>query len=424
MEYLSEDHAKLLLTKEWLVKTDSDSSTPYLLKFYSSTIDLTCCVLITDTKNVWGEVLTSSQLARRWRDCNQLNSTSFADTDEEDAWRIECLEFLSTVHTIGGIAELSFERVKSHFSDLAFAVGTDSFRWRWETFNVGPKLSADVLSKHLILPMISMTHLAFSSTDPLATTTEAEMEKSVDKLGRTARRTLDTHVKNALSRPLLATTLRRITAMFNFVPELPRVVADSATPDLTPPSPPTASRVPPALKLPPRRTVSPPPVHGFLAESSTQNRSNGQTKPVSRIKPASQAKPASRAPSKVPLADDSVTEEEPEEVEWPTSGGKGEAIQDRRSTPPRDNSPGLSVPSKRATTDQSPPPQSPDSPKGSNLPASSSPLPPPKKMKRAQVSSSSDEEDSEDERKKRLARLKGNTARGAKQPLKRGGKRF
>ncbi len=87
--------------------------------------------------------------------------------------------------------------------------------------------------------MISMTHLAFSSTDPLATTTEAEMEKvcgnlshaaifaqspfcrqSVDKLGRTARRTLDTHVKNALSRPLLATTLRRITAMFNFVPEL------------------------------------------------------------------------------------------------------------------------------------------------------------------------------------------------------------
>lgn len=100
-------------------------------------------------------------------------------------------------------------------------------------------MSADILSKHLILPMISMTHLAFSSADPLGTTSEKDMEKvrrafphaessaqlllspqSVDKLGRTARRTLDTHVRNALSRPLLATTLRRITAMFNFVPDL------------------------------------------------------------------------------------------------------------------------------------------------------------------------------------------------------------
>ncbi len=26
-----QDHAKLLLTKEWLVKVDSESSTPYLL---------------------------------------------------------------------------------------------------------------------------------------------------------------------------------------------------------------------------------------------------------------------------------------------------------------------------------------------------------------------------------------------------------
>ena len=69
---------KLLLTKEWLVKTDNESSTPYLLvrlthtylsiranlvqrhtrcqqKFYASTVDLTCCVLITDTKSAWGE---------------------------------------------------------------------------------------------------------------------------------------------------------------------------------------------------------------------------------------------------------------------------------------------------------------------------------------------------------------------------------
>ena len=44
--------------------------------------------------------------------------------------------------------------------------------------------------------------------------------QAVDKIGRTARRTVDTHIKNALSKPRVATTLRRMTAMFNFVPDL------------------------------------------------------------------------------------------------------------------------------------------------------------------------------------------------------------
>jgi hypothetical protein len=44
--------------------------------------------------------------------------------------------------------------------------------------------------------------------------------QAVDKIGRTARRTADTHIKNALSKPRVATTLRRMTAMFNFVPDL------------------------------------------------------------------------------------------------------------------------------------------------------------------------------------------------------------
>lgn len=55
MEYLSQQHYQLLLNKEWLVKIDSDKSTPYLLKFYSSSVNFDCCLLITDTRNVWGE---------------------------------------------------------------------------------------------------------------------------------------------------------------------------------------------------------------------------------------------------------------------------------------------------------------------------------------------------------------------------------
>lgn len=39
-------------------------------------------------------------------------------------------------------------------------------------------------------------------------------------MGRTARRTVDTHIRNAMSKPLVATALRRMTAMFNFIPDL------------------------------------------------------------------------------------------------------------------------------------------------------------------------------------------------------------
>ena len=60
-------------------------------------------------------VLTSNQIARRGRDCNPQKSESFAEEDEE-ARRIRCLEFLTLAHSIGGLAELSFELVKSNFS--------------------------------------------------------------------------------------------------------------------------------------------------------------------------------------------------------------------------------------------------------------------------------------------------------------------
>lgn len=38
-------------------------------------------------------------------------------------------------------------------------------------------MSADILSKQLILPLISVTHLAFSSADPVNEMSEADLEK-------------------------------------------------------------------------------------------------------------------------------------------------------------------------------------------------------------------------------------------------------
>ncbi|KAI9000566.1 hypothetical protein BD414DRAFT_518797 [Trametes punicea] len=406
MEYLSEDHANLLLAKEWLVKVDNDTSTPYLFKFYASTVDLTCIILITDTKSVWGEVLSSNQIARRWRECNQHDAAAPASQADEESWRANCLEFLAVLHSLGGVAELNFELAKSKYSDLAFELRSDPFRWRWETFNVGPKLSATILSKHLIMPLISVTHLAFSSPEVIGSLSEIELEKSTDRIGRIARRTVDTHVKSTLSKPIVATTLRRMTAVFNFVPEPPRIVADVRAPELIPPSPPAASRA--ALESPLRRATSP---------SSTLRK-------LSSAEGSSAEVAARPTPPQLPQDDDSVTEEEPDEDESPPPIRKGkDAAKDQRSVITSTGSPTQSAPSKRATPDQPLPPKSYES--RTQSPSDSSSLHPlPKKPKRASEAATSSDEESQTERRIRASQVKSTARRGVKQPIKRGGRRF
>lgn len=67
-------------------------------------------------------VLSSNRISRRWRDSNPQNSASFAG-EEEKAWTIKCLEFISIAHSLGGLAELSFEFVKSNYSVRMIPLG-------------------------------------------------------------------------------------------------------------------------------------------------------------------------------------------------------------------------------------------------------------------------------------------------------------
>ncbi|KAI0833212.1 hypothetical protein BC628DRAFT_1485355 [Trametes gibbosa] len=408
MEYLSEAHSKLLLAKEWLVKVDNDRSTPYLFKFYSSTVDLNCLIVITDTKHVWSEVLSSRQLARRWRDCNPQDVTEDLSHNDEESWRLKSLEFVTTLHSLGGVANLTFEQVKSNYSDLAFELRNDTFRWRWETFSVGPTMSAEILSKHLIMPLISATHLAFFSGDPIGSLPEDEVEKSVDRVGRVGRRAVDTHVKNTLSRPLVATTLRRMGAIFNFVPDPPRIVAEVQTPDLRPPFPPPRPSAAPELLLHP----------AALSPSAPQN--------LTAKSPSKAEKSAPWAPSKSPQADGSVTEEEPDEEDYTLASRKGkEVMTDRRGANARSCSPVPSVPSRSATPNHLVPLISRKGPKRCYGEPSSPVLQPPqKKSKQVPALEPLSDDSSKDGQKACAGQAKSSTRRGVKQPIKRGGKRF
>ncbi|KAF8206505.1 hypothetical protein K438DRAFT_1963533 [Mycena galopus ATCC 62051] len=385
----AKDHAKLLLSKEWLVK--NNDSTPYLFKCHFSTVDLSCFILVTDTKTVWTEVLNSKQFARRWRACNSINAPEFSREEDEEEWRISTLELLSKAHTLGGVEELTFDVVESNYADLALELECEAFKWRWETCLQGGRFSAEMISSHLVLPLISLNHLAFTSA--VGESDETDLEKAVDKVGRTARRSVDTHVKNAMAKPRVATALRRITAMFNFEPNLPPIQLSVERPELQAQ---VVQERPRELSLRPspvpfkRRSPPPDPISPAPSKTLTL--------------PSKERTPSPKIPV---TAEDSATEDD-SDVEAP-------AVVEPPSPAPRPQS-SSPVPSKPSKPLSRPKPPSTDS--------DSSPVRP---VKKAKPPASSSDEDSEAERKRRLAKATsgaGGAKRGTRQPIKRGGKRF
>ncbi|EIM90768.1 uncharacterized protein STEHIDRAFT_165281 [Stereum hirsutum FP-91666 SS1] len=448
----SEDHSRKLMSKEWLARVDKASSVPYLMKFYSSPIDSSCVLLVTDTKTVWAEVLSSSQLARRWR--GLTNSLPTQDTllkYEEIQWREQVAHNLSAAHTLGGMAELTLEPVESQYSDFAFVLEGDGFKWRWETNLVGPKLSARLLSQHLIMPLISTIHLAFTSPEPLTDMTGDEIEKSVDKVGRTARRTLETYMQNAISRPQVATALRRMTALLDYNNDLPPILTVVDKPDIRPPqspvllvraespstsqakiqdSPDSMSQRPRSLPVTsekPSGRVSP------LVESMVVDEPVPSPEPEQRVK-----QPVPRTPSPPPHIHHGaiLSETEPEDssedgdpkpvtsrspVLTTTKLGGMSQAKSRTPTPDADSNTNLSPATSMKKTSRAPP-------KGkakaktpiSDSESDSSPVRPTKKTKTAPKSKPPvDEDDSDSD-----SAPKTTVRRGTRQPVKRGGRRF
>ncbi|KAI6155021.1 hypothetical protein BKA82DRAFT_306865 [Pisolithus tinctorius] len=405
MEYFSEEHSKLLLSKEWLVKVDAQTAKPYLFKFHSSSVDLTCCFMITDTKCIWAEVLNSKQFARRWRECNRRISSPLLDDDAEEAWRTRNLDLLSRAHTLGGVSDVSFEPVESKIADLAFELECDTFKWRWDTIFVGHKASADILSQHLIMPLISVNHLAFSSPNAVGDFSGDELEKAIDKIGRTARRTVDTHIKNAMSKPRLATTLRRMTAVFNFISDLPKVtIANDVTP-LQPREP--APKLSTGTKLS-KSTGS------YVTDKTTDIRGDLKSEAITL---------GVQSPITADVDMGSATESEsdshPHASMSRESANKRPVTESQHGTtaakfpvPSKAPSPAPSGPQSRNAI--KPPPVSSDT--------DSSPIRPAKKSRPSPAS----DEDSEEERKKLAAQIKSGatSVRGTRQPLRRGGRKF
>lgn len=321
--------------------------------------------------------------------CNRLSISPLPNTDNEDSWRERHLTLLGRAHSLGGFLGLTLELEKPTLGDLALELECNNWKWRWEPAVLGPKLSAEIISKHLIMPLISVNHLAFSSSGVLGDLAPGDLEKATDKVGRTARRTVDTHIRNALSKPRVATTLRRMTAMFNFLPELPAIITDAGNPALRVP---TADRI--SSPEPKARDPEPKP-HDHDMEPLQES-----------------------TPPKMPQQEDSTTESETEGAAPKQRILLAPNHQLRFSGQPpstslsKDASPALPGRSRSRSWTEAPASES-----------DSSLVRPNKKLKHPE---GSDDDDSEEERKRRAAAIKSGAAakRGTRQPLKRGGKRF
>jgi hypothetical protein len=142
-------------------------------------------------------VASSKQVASRWRVCNSLDPPAIsASGTQEDIFKDSLIGLLENLHTDGNLADLSFSVVESVMSvgsfysrekvinrtspykDFAFELEGDDFRWRWETTPLGPKFSSEILSKHLILPLISTSHLSFSSGESIHDIGDDQLEKA------------------------------------------------------------------------------------------------------------------------------------------------------------------------------------------------------------------------------------------------------
>ncbi|KAG9314883.1 hypothetical protein JVU11DRAFT_3985 [Chiua virens] len=383
-------NADQFLAKEWLVKVDVHTSTPYLIKFNSSAVDLTCCIMVTDTKQTWVEAFQCCQVISLLDVGVNVTTGPIPPrsmTMKKRRGEHAPLTSYLLAHSLGGMPELSFEVVESNFGDFAFQLECDAFKFRWETNFVGHKTSADILSKHLIMPLISTNHLAFSSPDVLGDLSPIDLDKAVDKVARTARRTFDTHVKNALSKPRLATTIRRITAAFNFISDPPTISTDANTPVLLPPSGPMPKITSSSKHLKTTRTFTPEP--NPVRKGSAFH---------------SHARPS---PIKNTAGSGSATEPEDGPViqsSGPTPVSQADQQPDTRMrspTPPKQSSPRPGSTRSRNATKAAP------------SDTDSSPVRPIKKSKPRVPSS---DEDSEGERRKPATALR--------QPIKRGGKRF
>ncbi|KAF7985750.1 hypothetical protein HWV62_2374 [Athelia sp. TMB] len=281
--------------------------------------------------------------------------------------------------------------------DIAFELDFEVFKWKWQPNFLGYKASVELLSQHLIVPLISTNHLAFSSSEPISAMSDQDLEKAVDKMGRVAKRSPDVHIRNALTKPRVATTIGRVASLFYSLSDIPSIRSEVDKPSLVVPSKEQeASAVSEDQPLSPNLIFTDFKITKPMTEVETE---------IVAVKIPDQS-----------ISADSATESDGDSNPIPSGKGKNKAKSVHLS------SPAISTQDPNDLTSMaSPQPTGHDgNKKEPPSDTESSPVQPAKKKPRQ--SSSSSEENGNTVPK--MTRGGAPPKRGARQPIKRGGKRF
>ncbi|KAH8831248.1 hypothetical protein DL96DRAFT_1587037 [Flagelloscypha sp. PMI_526] len=389
----SRKHLALLHILQWVVIFLSFVSVgpmlDYCQKFHHFGTENKVAFIMTDTKTCWGEVLNLHQISVRWKACNP-NAQPVA-FHEDQAWAESIIILLSHAHTLGAFIQASIDVQDSTYSDLQTTLSYDTFTWSWHLSSLGSKISSELLSKHLIIPLINLNHLAFVSTTLPNQLSSEDLQNNIDKIGRTAKRALGTHIKNALAKPQIATGLARFTSLVQGHPETTCIKLSLDSPE---------------LELPEAR-----PIQASVPSQSATATAEKGTEPFVPVEDEAMPEAPPLPSSSKPNASDSDSDSDVEPLfqdEEEMSGG---------------------VPSKSTKA-----PQTADVPMDAQSDDESPKSPTRKLVKRNRSDFGSDEEyhgGSEEKEKKRAPSEKPKAKptnepvkRGTRQPLKRGGKRF
>lgn len=88
---------------------------------------------------------------------------------------------------------------------------TEDFSWRWDALSLPHRLSSQLLSQHLITPLLSLTALAASIDEPLRDVSSYSLTHAADSQAKTAKRHLGRSLVGCMAKPMILTTMRRIT---------------------------------------------------------------------------------------------------------------------------------------------------------------------------------------------------------------------
>ncbi|KAG9082902.1 hypothetical protein FRC06_004780 [Ceratobasidium sp. 370] len=174
--------------------------------------------MITDTINVWAEVLDSKHTSHRARHAHSARGSPkrgfalpYHDADEEADWRRGVVRTLGEVHGNAMEGNLEFEVKESELADLSVYVSDTSrdFHWRWDVMSVG-RMAGEILSKQLFMPMVTLATVVSGIGQSVDDASEETLRTVAERKASTAKVMPAHHLRGFLSRPGVQTILKSI----------------------------------------------------------------------------------------------------------------------------------------------------------------------------------------------------------------------